>query len=141
MPRAQRLAVYWIVGTLWLSGCAWLCLDWLFARRGLFGATPHPLQAPLLSVHGIVAILSMYLFGWIGSRHVLYWWPARLRRLGGALLAATIGLLAVSGFLLFFLSDDDAQRVASVAHEILGIVVSVFAIQHWFFVRRGRPRR
>jgi len=137
MPRAQRLAVYWIVGVLWLSGCAWLALDLMFAKRGPFGAAPHPLQPPLLLVHGVVAILSMYLFGWIGARHVLYWWPAGQRRLGGAVLAATVALLGVSGFLLFFLSDDNAQRIAAVVHEVLGVAVTVFALQHWLS-RRGR---
>jgi hypothetical protein len=138
MPRAQRLAVYWIVGVLWLSGCAWLALDLALAKRGPFGTAPHPLQPPLLLAHGVVAILGMYLFGWIGARHVLYWWPARLRRLGGVILAALIGLLGVSGFVLFFVSDDETQRIAAVLHEVLGVAVTVFAVQHWFLARRGR---
>jgi hypothetical protein len=138
MPRAQRLAVYWIVGILWLSGCVWLALDLAYAKRGPFRAAPHPLQPPLLLMHGVVAIASMYLFGWIGARHVLYWWPAGLKRFGGVVLATLTAVLGVSGFLLFFLSDDAAQRLTAVLHEILGVAISVAAIQHWFFGKRGR---
>ena len=57
-----------LVGALWASGCAWLILDQFFAGRGAFGATPHPLQAPLLLLHGVLSVLSMYLFGWITAR-------------------------------------------------------------------------
>ena len=138
MPRGQRLGVYLTVGALWLSGCLWLGLDQFFAKRGPFGVTPHPWEAPLLLLHGVAAILSMYLFGWITARHVLRWWPGHLRRLSGGALAAFLAVLIVSGFALFFLIDDESQHIAAAIHEVLGLGVTVFAIQHWFF---GRGRR
>jgi len=136
MPKRRRLAVFLIVGALWLSGCVWLCLDLLFATHGPFGVIPHPWEPPMLLVHAITAILSMYLFGWISARHVLRWWPARLRRVSGGTLAALLGVLIVSGFALFFVSDDDWQHRVVLIHEVLGVGVTVVAIQHWFF--RGR---
>jgi hypothetical protein len=45
-------------------------------------------------------------------------------------------LLAVSGFALFFVSDDDWQRIAVRTHDVLGLGVAVFAAQHWFLIRR-----
>jgi hypothetical protein len=137
MPRRQRFAVYLIVGALWLSGCVWLCLDELFARRGPFGNAPHPLAAPLLLVHGVVAIASMYLFGWITAHHALRWWAAGLRRSSGGILAGFLALLVASGFALFFVSSDAWQRYAAAAHDGLGIVLTLFAIQHWFFGNRS----
>lgn len=137
MPRGQRLGVYLIVGALWSTGCAWLCLDQFFGQRGPFGNTPHPLAAPLLLVHGVTAIASMYLFGWITAHHLLRWWTAGLRRFSGATLAGTLALLIASGFALFFLSSDAWQRYAAAVHDVLGIAVTLFAIQHWFFGKRG----
>jgi hypothetical protein len=113
-----------------------LVLDQFCAKRGEFGSTPHPLEAPMLLVHGIVAIISMYLFGWITARHVLRWWPARWRRLSGGTLAVFLAVLAASGFALFFLVDDAGVHVAAVIHDACGLAVAVFAIQHWFF--KGR---
>jgi hypothetical protein len=136
LSPAQRLSIYGIVGALWLTGSAWLILDQFFTRHGTFGATPHPLEAPLLLLHGIIAILSMYSFGWITARHVLRWWPGRVRRWSGGGLAAFIAVLIVSGFALFFLTNDEWLHYSAVSHEVLGLAVTLFALRHWFYRRR-----
>ncbi len=141
MPRGQRAAVYLSVGVLWISGCAWLYLDQFAAQRGPFGSTPHPLEPPLLLMHGVAAVASLYLFGWIGARHALRWWVGGLRRMSGGTLAAVVALLILTGFALFFLSSDAWQRYAAGAHDVLGIAVTLFAIQHWFFGRRTTRAR
>jgi hypothetical protein len=140
MPGPQRLAIYLILGLLWLSGCTWFLLDQFFARPGPFGPAPHPLQPPLLVLHGVVAIAGMYLLGWVSASHVVRWWPGRLRRCSGATLATFLVLLGVSGFALFFVSEDRWQRVAALAHDALGLGVTVCGIQHWFFARRRDMR-
>jgi phosphoglycerol transferase MdoB-like AlkP superfamily enzyme len=140
MPARRRLAVYAIMGALWLSGCVWLVLDEFFESRGPFGVTRHPWQGAILTLHGIVAIISTYLFGWLTAGHVLARWPRRSRRLSGATLAAFLMLLTLSGFALFFVSDDRWQRLAAVTHDALGLGILVFAIQHWFFARRRDMR-
>jgi hypothetical protein len=111
MPSRQRFAVYLVFGALWLSGCVWLGLDQFFSRPGQFGLTPHPWEPPILLAAGVMAILSTYLLGWVTARHVLKWWPVRLRRLSGGALAAMFFFLTLSGFALFFVSDDRWQRV------------------------------
>jgi uncharacterized membrane protein len=141
MPARKRLAIYLVLGSLWLSGCVWLALDEFFESRGQFGMTPHPWAPAILLVHGIVAILSMYLLGWVTARHVLRWWPGRLRRLSGGVLAVFFVFLSLSGFALFFVSDDRWQHLAATAHDALGLGITVFAIQHWFFARRRDMRR
>jgi hypothetical protein len=137
MPPGRRAAVYLIVGVLWISGCAWLWLDQFAAQRGPFGSTPHPLEPPLLLLHGLAAVASLYLLGWIGARHALRWWVGGLRRTSGGTLACVLALLILTGFALFFLSSDAWQRYAAGAHDVLGIAVTLFAIRHWFFGRRS----
>jgi hypothetical protein len=130
----QRSWIYGIIGCLWLTGCAWLILDRFFTRHGPFGPTPHPWESPLLLAHGVIAILS--------ARHVFRWWPAGVRRWSGGGLAAFMGILAASGFALFFLTDDRWLHYSAVSHDAFGLVVTVFAIRHWFFrrlVRNGPP--
>jgi hypothetical protein len=141
MPMRKRLAVYGVLGLLWLSGCAWLVLDQFFESKGQFGAMPNAWQPPILLLHGVIAILSMYLLGWVTARHVLRWWPARLRRLSGGALATLFVLLTLSGFALFFVSDDRWQHLAALVHDVIGLGITVFAIQHWFFARRRDMRR
>jgi hypothetical protein len=141
MPRGQRAAIYLIVGVLWVSGCAWLCLDQFAMQRGPFGNAPHPLEPPMLLIHGVASVASLYLFGWIGARHALRWWAGGLRRISGGMLAAILALLILSGFALFFLSSDAWQRYAAAAHDVLGVAVTLFALQHWFFGRRSARAR
>jgi hypothetical protein len=136
MSRRQRFAVYTVFGVLWLSGGWWLLLDQFFTRPGEFGRMPHPWEPAILLIHGVVAIFSMYVLGWVTARHVLRWWPAKLRRLSGGLLAALFAVLTLSGFALFFVSDDRLLRLSAASHDVLGIAITAFAIQHWFFARR-----
>jgi len=140
MPRQVRAAIYLIIGGLWLSGCLWLVLDEFFARPGPFGPTPHPWEPALLLVHGVVAIAAMYLLGWVSLRHILRWWPGHLRRLSGATLSTCLVLLVVTGFALFFVSEDRWQHAAAFSHDACGLLVTVFGIQHWFFARRRDMR-
>jgi hypothetical protein len=65
----------------------------------------------------------------------LRWWAGNLRRLSGGALAAIVALLTATGFALFFIGSDTWQRYAAGAHDVLGIAVTLFAIQHWFFGR------
>jgi hypothetical protein len=140
MSMRRRLAVYLILGALWLSGMMWLVLDQFFESQGPFGTIPSPWRPAVLLGHGALAILSMYLLGWVTARHVIRLWPGRLRRLSGAALAALLALLALSGFALFFVSDDRWQHFAAVAHEVLGLGITLLAIQHWFVARRRDMR-
>ena len=61
--------------------------------------------------------------------------PRLLTGVGGA-LAALFLLLTLSGFALFFVSDDRWQHLAATVHDALGLGITVFAVQHWFFARR-----
>ena len=137
MPRRQRVVVYTVCTALWASGMVWLLLDLFFRRRGEFGWAPHPLQSPILLLHGVLAILSLYVLGWVSSHHALRWWPVGRRRLsGGAFLAVTL-LLTVTGFALFFLIDDAWQRAAKLIHEIAGVLITLMALEHWLMGRRA----
>jgi hypothetical protein len=83
--------------------------------------TPHPLEPALLLIHGVIAILAMYLFGWITAHHILRRWPARLRRVGGGTLGTFLLVLTVSGFALFLIGVDEWQHVAARIHDVLGL--------------------
>jgi hypothetical protein len=135
MPRGQRLSVYVVSSVLWVSGVLWLILAQFFARHEQFGRTPHPLEAPLLLIHGTVAIFAVYILGWVSARHALHWWVGGVRRWSGAAFAALVVVLSVSGFALFFVSSDQWQHYTRLTHEVIGIPIVVFAVQHWLFGR------
>jgi hypothetical protein len=138
MPPAQRYTVYAVFGALWFSGCAWLILHQFFAKADQFGNIRHPWEPKTLLLHGVVAIAATYLLGWVAARHVAQAWRSANRRLSGGSYSSCIAVLVLSGFALFFLTDDRWQQNAALAHEILGVAFAFCAIQHWCFGRRMR---
>jgi hypothetical protein len=138
MSTRQRIAVYLVMGGVWVTGCAWLILDRFFAARGPFGATLHPWQPGMLLLHALIGILSVYLLGWVSARHALRWWRWGHRRRSGGAFAFSLAVLTVSGFALFFLVDDESQHVTALTHDVVGLLITGLAIQHWFFAKVRR---
>ena len=131
MPDRLRYCVYLVFGGVWITGCAWLVLHWLFETPDEFGIARHPLESTMLWVHGVLSIAFAYLFGWIMARHASEAWQQQKRRVSGGLLTTVILALSFSGFVLFFLTDSNWQAQSARIHEILGLVVTLFAVEHW----------
>lgn len=92
---------------------------------------PNRLEPSLLRVHGIVAVASVFLFGWLTSRHVVEAWRQHHNRSSGIVLLAVVALLVLSGYSLYYLSDDLPRRSIAIMHEALGIVSAILALVHW----------
>src|SRR5262249_26560260 len=131
MPKALRWSLYGVGAALWLSGCVWLVLHLFFETPTQFGTEPHPLEPPLLLVHGVLAVPALYLRGWISRRHALDGWRMARGRLSGGLISVVLLILALSGFALFFITGDAVRAAVALLHEIVGVVCLVPALAHW----------
>jgi hypothetical protein len=140
MPVPLRYVVYAAFGLLWCSGCFWLVLDRFYASRGPFGATPHPWEPAVLLLHGIAAIAVTYLLGWVAARHAVEAWQRNTRRVSGGFLAGMLAVLSLSGFALYYLSDDRWQHATAILHELVGLALIVSAVQHVSISRRRDMR-
>jgi hypothetical protein len=132
-----------VLGVLWGSGLLWLLLHFWLATPGEFGVTRHPLEGPLLMLHGLVAMLALFLLGGFTARHAQ---AARSgqRRASGGWLAVALVLLAVAGCLQLFVADQAAQAALSLVHEVLGVGLLLPLLAHgWRFsvARRGAGDR
>src|SRR5689334_21269953 len=98
--RAQptlRIATHVTFAALWLLGAAVFVIKHFFATAGEFGVTPHPWQPALLMLHGMVAVLATFLFGWICGDHVALTWRMRADRASGVWLLALVFVLVLIG--------------------------------------------
>ena len=136
MPPALRRAAYLGIAALWLSGTALLVLQLFFRRADEFGLLRHPLEPGMLTLHGVLAVLGLYLLGWLSARHVGEAWRRAERRVSGITLLATLGILALSGFALFFLASDALREAAARVHDWLGALALAPALAHWLAPRR-----
>jgi hypothetical protein len=137
MSAGLRWAIFMTFGALWVSGCHWLVLHYFFTRPSDFGPLQHPWAPLVLRVHGWLAVGSVFLLGWITSRHVNDRWPQMIKRASGLAMASVAAALALTGYALYY-TTDRLHDVAAVAHEVVGATAFLFALTHF---RRHRVRQ
>jgi hypothetical protein len=130
MRPGLRLAVQTCSTLLWLSGGAWLTLHYFFASRGQFGSTPNAAEPALLTVHGCIAVASVFLLGWLTATHVVPRWGTGPRRPTGIVLAVVAAVLTLTGYALYY-TTDTLNGLAAAIHEIVGVAALVAALAHW----------
>lgn len=134
MTAGLRAAVFGVCALLWASGIGWLVLHLGFEPRNEFGALPHPWEAPLMRVHGVVAVVGVFLLGWLGAGHVLERWRRARNRTSGWVLMACAVLLVFSGYALYYTVGAPHAGSAWV-HEWLGAATLIVALAHWLRIR------
>ena len=139
---SQRInaALLIVLGALWVSGVGWLLVHYLYARPGEFGVIRHPFETPLLTIHGVLALLGLFLLGWFAGRHAGVA-AGRRRRASGWWLTLWMAALVLAGGAQFFLSSELWQARATLAHEILGAALLLPVLAHgWHFSVAARER-
>jgi len=137
MSRRTRTSILAVCALLWLSGALWLLAHYAFPAHNEFGALPNPAEAPLMRIHGLVAVLAVFLFGWVGSGHIRARWSAAANRLSGLWLLGFATLLVLTGYALYY-STGGLHAGAALAHQLLGLVAIAAALMHWRRIRSGR---
>jgi hypothetical protein len=127
-----RIAVHATFGLVWLGGAGVFVLKHFFESRDVFG--PQPWQPPLTELHGVLAVLATFLFGWIVADHRAQ--PVR-HRVSGVLLIAPLTWLVATGFAQFFLVDDSWRGVDATLHEFVGLAW----LLPWLAFLTWAPRR
>jgi hypothetical protein len=139
---SQRISAALLItlSALWLSGVGWLLVHYLLARPGEFGVVRHPLETPLLTIHGVLALLGLFLLGWFAGRHAGAAAGLR-RRASGWWLTLWLATLVIAGGAQFFLASDAWQARATLLHEILGAALILPVLAHgWRFSAVARER-
>jgi hypothetical protein len=134
MPRALRRSVLGLCTLLWGSGVAWLALHLFFEPRTEFGPLPHPWEPLLMRVHGLLAVVSVFLLGWLVAGHIVERWRRSRSRLSGWTLLVLAAVLIASGYALYY-TVGPAHTASARVHEWLGAVSIIAALAHWLRIR------
>ena len=134
MSRGLRGAIFAVGVLLWLSGALWLLVHLAFPAHNEFGTLPNPWQAPLMRLHGLIAVAAVFLFGWLGASHMLPRWVASANRRSGLWLLGAMVVLVGSGYALYY-STGALHDTAGAVHEWLGLAAIALALAHWTGIR------
>lgn len=140
LSRRHRYLVYAVAIGVWLSGALWLLFHYFLMRASALGPMPHPLEPWWLSLHGAFAFAAIWSFGLLWGVHVVNNWPAGARRRSGALMILILGVLIASGYLLYYLGDDQLRSITSVTHWAIGLAAPAGFIAHRFARRARRSK-
>ncbi|HYL02786.1 MAG TPA: hypothetical protein VEU54_05155 [Steroidobacteraceae bacterium] len=138
MPAGLRATLYVVGGLLWLTGCLWLVLHLAFPQATAFGPLPNPWEALVLRIHGWAAACGLFLFGWVTAAHVSDRWRGIRSRLSGVALALSVGVIAVTGYALYY-TTGRLHDGAALVHEGLGVAAIALVLAHG--VQRSARRR
>src|SRR5215470_887406 len=115
LPKLLRVGIYAVAALLWLSGALWLGLHHALPQKGAFGLLPNPWEAPLMRVHGLIAVAGVFLIGWMTAAHVTTRWSSERNRRSGLALGGTALLLVFSGYALYY-TTGAPHDAAAFAH-------------------------
>jgi len=124
LAASLRHALYGTMGLLLASGLAWLAV-----RAGSTATWS-------MRIHGATAMALLALGGGAVALHVKDAWRERKNRLSGLALAGTLLVLAVTGYLLYYVGDDEARGLVSALHWILGIAAAAVLAWHALVAQR-----
>ena len=130
--RWLRLGIHLAFAMLWLAGAAVFALKHFFPASTEFGPAPSPAAAQLLVVHGSIAVLVTFLFGWIAAAHVRVMWRVGADCASGLWLLWLVGILIVTGFAGFFLVTDSVREWNGLLHGLLGLALIAPWLVHLF---------
>jgi hypothetical protein len=116
---------------LFLSGVCWLLLHNFGQVQGDFGPQASPWEPWMLRLHGAAVIAALMSLGTLTLVHIWRGWLYRRQRTSGLSLSVGMGLLIISGYLLYYVSDDGVRGWTSTIHWVIGVVaLPLFIVHH-----------
>lgn len=137
MPTWMRRWVYVTGGVCLATGALWLLFHHFVRSESTFGPRAHPLEHIWLTVHGGVAFLMSWVFGLIWLVHVRRGWQRGRNRGSGTMMGLIIVMLVLSGWGLYYLSDEQWRNVISLLHWVIGVASGLWLPFHVWRGRRG----
>jgi hypothetical protein len=123
----HRQLFYLVFAVLWLSGALWLIAEWL--KQADLGPVRTPLQTLSMKIHGAAMLGYLAMLGTLWT-HVRRGYALRTNRLSGTLLIAVNVALLLSGWMLYYVSEDVLREWSTLIHWSIGLVTVLLLSGH-----------
>lgn len=133
----HRQLFYFVFGILWGSGALWVLIEWF--KDPELGPARTLLQTLSMKIHGAVMLVFLAMLGTLLA-HVRRGWILRANRLSGCFNVGINALLALTGWLLYYVANDTAREWTSVIHWSIGLAALPLLYAHIFIGRMWAKR-
>jgi hypothetical protein len=142
MPRAHALGLTWSGTILGITGIALGVFRYLIPASDDFSSYPHPWWKYVVMAHVAATPVFFFFVGSVWWAHVVRYWKIRERRTSGATMVVLLAIVALTGYLLYFMGSEVGVGLSRAAHTIVGVAATAFYIVHSVVglrsARRGR---
>jgi hypothetical protein len=138
LEPVHRRIFYTVFGVLWGSGALWLLIEW-FKDPDLGGARTR-LQTFSMKVHGATMLVYLAMLGSLLT-HIRRATALKANRLSGFSTLGLNGILALSGWLLYYASEDAFRQWSSTIHWTIGLASLPLLGAHVLLGRGWATRR
>lgn len=114
----HRRLFYSVFAILWGSGALWLVAEWF--KDPELGAARTMLQTFVIQIHGAAMLIFLAMLGTLFT-HVRRGWILKANRLSGCFNIGINTLLALTGWLLYYATEDTAREWTSLIHWSIGL--------------------
>ncbi len=140
LPRWLRWSIYATTAVLLLTGLLWVGVRYGIREGGAEGL-PHPAEPWLLRIHGFAMMAGLFVYGSLLRAHMINAWRLRKNRVLGTSVTSVLAFLALTGYMLYYVSGEETRPVISVAHWVVGLTIGGLLPLHVWNGRRTRNAR
>lgn len=138
IPRGVQNFIFFVLLLSLCSGVAFYIFSHWITIDGDFGPEKHPLQYPMLQLHGAAAFLMMMIFGAMLAAHVPHSWKLKRSRGMGMTMITVMTFQVLSAYILYYLAGEEARPWFVNMHAAVGLSIPFVLITH---IVRGRKNR
>jgi hypothetical protein len=141
LSQKTKLWINFVGIGVWFSGFGWVVVHFFLNTQDPL-SLPNASSEPLwLKVHGAFAFLALWTGGLLWGLHVVKAWGVHRRRWSGSILFGALLILIATGYLLYYVANDNARSLISWSHWVLGIALPLAYLAHRLAKKtRHRPK-
>lgn len=130
IPLNFRKFLFSLLTTSYVTGITFFVLKTWFVVEGEFGPEKHPLQFPMLMIHGASAFLLMMCYGALLAGHVPSAWKLKRSRYLGISLISVFTFQIITAYLLYYLANEEIRNIVGYCHLFTGISIPFILTTH-----------
>ncbi len=136
----HKVWLYGVTFLVYVTGAAWAWLHYFGARADEL-ASRSAAEPWMMRLHGAGAMVILVILGTLLPSHIRFAWHARRNRPNGIALVLFFVFLVVSGYGLYYFSNEHLRSWTGWSHLAVGLALPAMIILHIWSGRRSSVQK